>query len=354
MSSKKKVLFILPNLNSGGAERVTINYLRQLDPSKYEITLLVFNKTADLFGLIPEAIRLIDIGTNSTSKSIWPLLRNIYNISPDIIYTSHSRVATLLMILKPFVLKFKHIARMQGTPSLDIKYKEYGKFSQFLFSLGFKSADVVIAQTKEMKADAIKCFSINSGKVIVLNNPIDSFFIDAQKIMSASPFHSEYISAVASGRLKDEKGFDVLIKSLPKVIEKYPNFRLYILGDDRGALNQLKSLVNDLCLLDTVQFEGFIENPYVYYAHSDMFILSSRREGFPNVLLENYYLNTPIVATRCVPVVEKLIENDVNGFICSVDNVVELSESIIKCIDLDRNRVSNQDYQGSSLEVLFE
>lgn len=353
MSSKPKILFILPNLNSGGAERVSINYLRQLNLSKYEITLLVFNKTNDLFDIIPNEVRLIDIGTNSASKSVWPLIWEIRKISPRIIYTSHSRVATLLMVIKPFVKKFKHIARMQGTPSLEIKYKQYGKFSQWLFSLGFNSADVVVAQTKEMKTDAIECFSVPTDKIKVLNNPIDSNFIDMQKVMVASPFNSKYISAVASGRLTAAKGFDILIKALPNVIKLYPNFKLYILGDDSGELNYLESLIDDLYLHEHVSFEGFIKNPYVYYVNCDLFILSSRREGFPNVLLENYYLNTPIVATSVVAIVEQLIVDGCNGYTSAIDNELDLSNKIIKCLSIKRNNIDNLRYESSGLEELL-
>jgi glycosyltransferase involved in cell wall biosynthesis len=354
LSSKLKVLFILPNLNSGGAERVSINYLRQLNSNKYEITLLVFNKTADLFQLIPEGVSFVDIGTNSTSKSIWPLLKVISKISPDIVYTSHSRVAALLMVIKPFVKRFKHIARMQGTPSLDIKNKEYGNISKWLFSTGFKSANLVIAQTAEMKIDAINVFGITENKIHVLNNPIDKAFIDQQKDVSASPFNEHQIAAVASGRLRAEKGFDVLLRALPPVILRYPQFKLYILGDDRGALDDIENLIVKLQLQEHVILDGFKVNPYVYYQNCDLFILSSRWEGFPNVLLENYYLNTPIVTTLCVPIVQQLIENGINGFTCSVDNDVELSECIIKCIDLKRMNINNLGYEGSSLEVLFE
>ena len=215
---KRKILFILPNLNSGGAERVAVNYLRQLDLNKYAVTLLVFKKTEDLLHLIPKNVELIDITTNSTYKSWWPLLNKVKEISPDVVYSTHSRVATLLMAIKPLVNRFYHIARMQGTPSLDMKYKQYGKFSQLLFSLGFNSADVVIAQTEEMKADAIKCFFIADKKINVLNNPIDASYID-KCTGYPSPFDSSKITAVVSGRLRTEKGFDTLIKSLPKVIK---------------------------------------------------------------------------------------------------------------------------------------
>lgn len=354
MSNKKNILFVLPNLNGGGAERVAINYLRQLNFDLYRVTLLVFNKTDDLLSLIPSEVEFIDIKTNSTSKSWLPLIPYIKKLSPDVIFSTHSRVAVLLMLVKPFVKPFIHIARMQGSPSLDIKQKQYGKFNQWLYSLGFRSADIVIAQTNAMLADAIVCFKLERPKVKVLNNPIDCDYIDSQKNAIRSVFELQNLSAVASGRLSAEKGFDTIIKAIPAIIKTYPNFKLYILGDDLGVLDDLKLLVNRLRLQKHVKFEGFIKNPYAYYAHCDLFILSSRREGFPNVLLENYYLNSPIVSTLCVPIVQELIIDGQNGYICAIDDEVDLSEKIIKCLVLKRSEIDNMPYKGSRLDKLFE
>ncbi len=315
------------------------------------MTLLVLNKTDELYHLIPDGVDLIDIKTNSASKSWLPLVQCIRELSPDIVYSTHSRIATLLMLVKPFVNRFYHIARMQGTPSLDIKHKQYGKVSRWLFSQGFKSADVVIAQTEEMKADAVACFSVAEAKIKVLNNPIDKSFIDSQ--IEGSPFKHGEVNAVASGRLTPAKGFDILIMALPEVIKTCPNFKMYILGGDQGESERLTNVITELGLSDFVHFEGFVDNPYRYYAHCDLFILSSRREGFPNVLLENYCLNTPIVATRCVPIVEQLVIDGENGYTCSVDDEIELSNAIIRCLELKRDKINNNFYQGSSLEELF-
>ncbi len=123
---------------------------------------------------------------------------------------------------------------------------------------------------------------------------------------------------------------------------------------DRIESLDQKLLIGRLGLHDYVALKGFIENPYIYYADCDLFILSSRREGFPNVLLENYYLNTPIVATMCVPIVEKLIVNGSNGYTCATDNEFDLSEKILKCLALKRCEILNKPYKGSRLDVLFE
>jgi len=350
----KKILFILPHLNSGGAEKVTINFIRQLKKEKFDISLVVLKKTEQLLDLVPQNVKLVDLETKSTKKSFLKLTKYIKHNPQDVVFTSHSRLAFLVMLLKPFVKKFQHIARMQSSPVLEKKYSEYSFIVRFLYMLGFRSADVVIAQTKQMKKEALEVFKLNEYKVTVMNNPLDTINIDKLLRDASSPFLEKEVNIVVSGRLRKEKGYDVLIKALPVILKEIPNLKLYVLGSDNGEYNSLKTLMEKFGLENNIIFLGFKKNPYIYYKYCDLFVLSSRREGFPNALLENYYLNTPIVATRCVPIVSELIEDGVNGYTCDVDDINCLSEKIISCMqNIKRKDIKNPEYMGSKLEELF-
>lgn len=347
---KKKIVFILPMLNGGGAERVAVNYMRQLDLTKYELYVIVFQESNEISELLPKC-QLINLNTKSTKNSLFELIKAIKNIVPDIVYSTHSRVATLLMLVKPFVKKFYHIARMQNTPTLEKKYNNYGVIHRVLYSLGFKSANIVIAQTQEMKDDAINVFGLNEKKIKVMNNPLDKIYINESILNSVNPFEKDKISAVVSGRLKKEKAFDLVLKSMTNILKTYPNFTLHILGYNEGERDNLIQLSKDLDIQNSVVFHDYISNPYSYYINCDLFILSSYKEGFPNVMLENYYLNTPIVATKCVPIVEQLIIDNQNGYVCEVDNLDSLTQGILNCIkNISRDSVFNKEYSGSNLE----
>ena len=341
-------------LNGGGAERVAVNYMRQLDLIKYELYVIVFQESNEIVDLLPKC-KLINLNTKSTKNSLFELIKAIKNITPDIVYTTHSRVATLLMLVKPFVKNFYHIARMQNTPTLEKKYDNYGVIHRILYSLGFKSANIVIAQTQEMKEDAIKVFGLNEKTIKVMNNPLDKIYINQSISNSINPFEKDKISAVVSGRLKKEKAFDLVLKSMNIILKDYPNFILHILGYNEGEKDNLIQLTKDLGIENSVIFHDYISNPYSYYVNCDLFILSSYKEGFPNVMLENYYLNTPIVATKCVPIVEQLIINEQNGYVCEINDLNCLTQSILNCIkNISRNLISNKEYSGSNLEDLIK
>jgi glycosyltransferase involved in cell wall biosynthesis len=350
----KKILFIVPNLNAGGAERVALNYLRQLDLEEYLVSLVCFQKTEDLLSLIPPSVEIIDLKTCKATRSYLPLLNLLHKLRPDVVFTTHSRVAALLYFVKPFAPRFRHLARMLNSPGLEKRHAAYGFIRRKLFGLGFFSANVVIAQTEEMKEDGIKVFGLKEEKVQVLSNPLDIAFIDKCLDGTQSPFPSGKITAVASGRLAYQKGFDVLLSAVPAVLSEYPDFMLYIIGSDVGEEGNLRNLVKKLSLERCVTFLGFQSNPYRYYTFCDLFILSSRWEGFPNALLENYYLDTPIVSAECVPIVSKLVKDGVNGYVCDVEDEFDLSEKVLQCIkSIKRGSFKNDSYKSSRLEILF-
>jgi len=143
-----------------------------------------------------------------------------------------------------------------------------------------------------------------------------------------------------------EKGFDVLIESFAKVVEKRSNFHLHILGRDvDGNLEKLEKQVAELGISENITFHGFQKNPYPFYKFCDLFVLSSRREGLPNVVLECQYLGKPVVATRCIPAIERLIDDGRNGFVVDVEDVDQMADAIkkfrkLKPVKIKRESVS--------------
>lgn len=350
MSKKNKIIFLLPHLNGGGAERVALTLLRSMNKDKFAPILVVLNKTNDLLHLVPNDVELIDLKIKRVSKSFGALKRLINKLQPDYVFTTHYTTATALFSVKPFVGKFVHIARIPGSPSKEKEHHYYGRFKRWLFGVALRSANIVIAQTKEMKAEAISIFKINENKCSVLHNPIDKEFIRESLEGQNNPFDKAYINIIASGRLHAVKGYDILIQAFEQLNAIQNNTRLFILGSDKGEKMKLDQLVKQLHLSDKVLFLGFIENPYPYYAHCDLFVLSSIHEGFPNSLLENYYLNSPILSTKCVPIVEELISDGVNGYLVQVNDEKMLSEKLNEALQLKRSEINNPNYQSKSLE----
>jgi len=331
MSNKIKILFFVPQLVGGGAEKVSINIMRILEKNRFEVHLVVINGEGPALRYLSEDIILHDLEVSKTMFSVFKLRKLIFEIRPDILFSSLIRgnIAVSLAIIglknKPFI-----IFRSPNSPKLLLKHNQMKFFQKYLLEYAYKKADLVLAQTPEMKAEIIKYHGITKDKITVFLNPIDTDTIDKQIKNIKNPFESKNINVVAAGRITYQKGFDLLIKSFKNVVEENPLFRLYIIGEDDGCeLENLQKIVKELKLTEYIYFLGYKKNAYKYFYFSDLYVLSSRWEGLPNTVLENLYLHKPIVSTRCIPFMDTLIKEGENGFLVDVGDINSLSNAIL-------------------------
>lgn len=346
MNNKIKIMYYLPNLEGGGAERVAVNMIRILNKKQFNISLVLVNKIGPYINLIPDDVNVIDLGMKRTIYSFFKLHKIIQEIQPDIVFSTLFRTHTTLdMALvgiknKPFV-----ILRSPTSPKLVLADKELSPIRKILLERAYRNADIIIAQTPEMKDEIVHYHHINDKKIRVMLNPLDTELIDKKVENIENPFDSTRTNIVAAGRLGKEKGFDILIKSFEYVVEKNSDYILHIIGKDGGEKEKLIKLTQKLSLKDNVVFWGFQQNPYKFFFFSDLYVLSSYREGMPNTVLENLYLKKPIVATRCIPFMNTLIENGENGLLVDTGESKQLANAIMnyKSIDVNKSKfIGNQ------------
>ncbi len=187
-----------------------------------------------------------------------------------------------------------------------------------------------------MKKDLIDNFNIKKKKIVKINNPVDFDFIEEKLRTSLKPegFKYNYKNVVAIGNLSARKGFDNLLKVFSRL--KNENIMLHILGDgkDRDVLLQMKEFLG----LKNVIFHGRKDNPYQFLKYADLFILSSRYEGFPNVLLEAGACGTYSLANNCPGGINEIIQHNVNGEIGNIENYDDFAQQIIKVMHENYNR----------------
>jgi len=327
---KKKILFLMANLEGGGAERVTTNIIRQLDNNQYEITLLMVKKVGVFLQEIPSTVFIVDMHSSKTIFSILKVRKFIKSYSPDIIYSTMNMTSIVLslsllgMDTKPYL-----VMRCPNSPKRIIEEGKIFILVKIFLEYAYSKADSIIAQTPEMKNELVCYHHVQEKKIKIFFNPIDKNSILKKITEINNPFDSKCINVVAAGRLTYQKAFDTLLYSFSEVISKNSNFRLHIIGKDDGEEEYLFKLVDKLKLSKYVTFYGFQKNPYPFFYFSDLYVLSSRFEGLPNTVLENLYLKKPVVATKCIPFISQIIDTKNNGFIVEVDNVSMLSEAIL-------------------------
>ena len=352
---KKKIIFFLPLLSGGGAERVTINIIKALDKEHYDIHLVLgTKKIGNSLHLIPNDITQHTLNTDKTLHAIFKLRQIIKEIHPEVIYSSlnRSHIAIYLALIG-LKNRPKTIMRIPSSPKLVDKYVQYNFLFRTFLNRALSDATNIIAQTPEMREEAVEYYRLDREKIKVLLNPIDKERIDTSLENVTNPFNKKDINVVASGRLSREKGFDVLIKAFQKVHLQNKRFKLYIIGADYdNQIENYRELIQSLNLVEVVHLLGFQTNPYRYYKYSNLFVLSSRWEGLPNAVLENIYLKKPIVATRCIPFMEELVKDGKNGFLVDVENTEQLADAVLRYREL--SSVEHQVLKDADVNKFFK
>ena len=245
-------------------------------------------------------------------------------------FTSQTLINAMMGFLKKLRFFRKTTVIVRESNSIfhllkGLKLKRY----VLAYRVGYGGVDLVICQTKFMKDQLVQAMPWMEKKlrILVLANPIDLEMIKekAREQLPTELKGKRFI--VAAGRLVPAKGFDILIKSINALQKDDPKLELVILGDGPERQN-LEKIAKSLNLQEKVHLIGFVNNVYPYFKEAAACVLSSRIEGFPNVLLQMMSQNTKVVSTLSAGGIK-----DLKGVItCEIDNIEQLTKAIKECL----------------------
>ena len=326
----RKMLIVLPTDNLGGAEKV-LKMIASHYVSRANVTIFFLKKKStslwdDL--LIKKNIKLYYGNSKSSGLGLISLIFFVFKCRKfHYIFSSQTIINGFIgLLIKLRIIQTKFFVARESTSVFNrfsgIKLFKY----RLIYYLGYSSVDLLICQTELMKAQFIKNLPFISKKINIKTIPNPINLEKTSQPNTDFNFNEDYI--VAAGRLIEEKGFDILIDAFNLLQNDYSNLKLVILGE--GPLRKkLVAKIVDLDLSSKILLIGHVSNALSYFKFSKACVVSSKTEGFPNVLLEMMSQNTNVISTKCAGGIDKLkgvstLEvNDLNGLTNKIKTILK-------------------------------
>lgn len=317
----KKIMFLIPNLKPGGAERVLVNLVNNLDASKYSITVqTIFDVGIHRQALKPHVRYLPGLKHQFRGN-----LHFFKLFSPEALYRYFVREEYDIIVSYLEGVTARIVAGCQSHKTAKLCWIHTEMNSQDMVSRCFRSFkeasdcynrfDRVIGVSCRVSQQITEHAKLSKPAIILYNtNETEKILEKSLAGLDTETISGDEIKVCAIGRLTPVKGFDRLLLAHKRLIEEGICHRVYVLGTGEDY-SQLKQLAEKNGLENSFILMGFQENPYQYLSSCDLYVCSSRREGFSTTVTEALIIGTPVVSTDCSGAKELLGENDEYGLV---------------------------------------
>ena len=338
----RKIAVFIQSLTIGGAERMALNLVKGLVEHHIQVDLLLADYSGALLSEVPPQVKIVDLKGKRVLFSLFPLVYYLRAQNPDILYSiqTHTSLiaiwaAILARVHTPLVISLHTMLSISQAASPSIRNRLITKLARLFF--GYAGAAICVSQG--VAEDFIESVGMPRQKTYVVYNPVISPGLEQKALEPIS--HAWFTQdtppvILAVGRLTTAKDYPTLLRAFAILYQKQPA-HLLILGEGKERAN-LEAMVKQLGLTENVLMPGFVENPLAYMAHARLLVLSSRWEGFGNVLVEALACGTPVVSTDCSSGPGEILENGRFGRLVPVGDVEALAEAILETMHTNPDR----------------
>ncbi len=331
----------MTTLGGGGTERFFLNLINNLSSDLFDISLVLIKNRGEYFDLLRKDIEVIEL--KCYKAKLFPLKLNgvLKEKKPDLVMTGLVNNNILMgLTCARWFKEIKFIARESIVLSEVLK-GFLGKIKGWFIRRSYKSYSKIIVQSEDMYKDIYENFGVEVERLVKINNFVDtekvSKFLEDEK---PHEIDSSAKNILCVGRLNKQKRFCRVIEIFKDL--KDENLKLNIIGDGPER-KKIEEIISKNSLEDRVFLLGKKKNPYIYMKNSDLFILGSDYEGFPNVLVEAGVCGLYTVSNNCPGGINEII-SEVNGRSVNFDQRKETIEAIEEALNLKRKSHEIRDY----------
>lgn len=348
VSSIDHMVLVLPSLSGGGAERVFVTLANEFKEKVRRVDLIIVTSCELRYvDEIDSAVNVIYLKKNRTLQGVRPLIRYFRTEKPKVVLCAigHCVLVTYISLLLSLRRKrTKIFVRVTQSLAAD-KRTMFGQKFTFLYfakKLVYRNVNGVVCLTSEMANTIQQKYKLGK-RVEIIANPVltKKLISDSYQCMEKPlPWHDNaYSSLVLSvGRLTYQKDYPTLLHAF-SVVRKDHNIKLVILGEGEKR-DELETLANELGIIDHIWLPGFVSNPFPYFRKASVFVLSSKWEGLPNVLIQAMACGSPVIASDCPTGPSDILKGGRYGKLVPVGDVGAFANAIQEIVS--RNRLNSR------------
>ena len=334
---RKKVVFVIPSLEGGGAEKVLMYLLQHLNRDFFRPILAVFNQTGFYANQVPDDIVTFNL-TKKSPLSFFQLIHKLSRIfqreQPALIVSNLTYANYLILLARAYSrCKIPVILKEHSNLSVLLLMDErFGCIKREIIKRLYPQAERIIAVSQGVKDSLTMRYFPFSHRIPVIYNGVDKVKIsNLAKEAVSNPWVKDDVPLIISvGRLTAKKNYPLLLKAVASLGDQ-TNVRVMILGEGEER-SMLEKMTRKLGIYKRVNFMDFQSNPFKYIARATLFVLSSSWEGFPYVISEAMACGTPVISTRCPHGPDEIITDEINGLLIPVGDVDALARAIARLL----------------------
>lgn len=333
----KKVLFLIHDLWGGGAEKVLVNLVNNMDYSKFDVTVMcIFDVGENKMFLRPEVhykyvYKNVFKGNQHFMKLLSPeslhkkYIKDVYDVEIAFLEGPCARIISGCQNKDTKLVSWIHCT-MKSKEQVSGAFRSYSEAAEC-----YKRFDKMAFVSKDTQNCFVRYCNVNSNMCVLYNtNETEQILREAKEPVNEIKDDGSF-KLVGTGKLEKLKGFDRLIRIQKKLLDDGYKTQTYILGKGSEEDN-LRKLAEDLGITDSVQLLGYQSNPHKYVAKCDLFVCTSFSEGFSTAATEALIVGTPVCTVEVSGMKEMLGKNNEYGVVTKNDEDA-LYEQIKKLLD---------------------
>ncbi len=337
-----KITIILPDLGGGGAERLHVSLANDWVTMGFYVEFVLMRKEGALLNLLASGVTVKDLNVCRIRDVISPLVAHLRISRPQVVLAAMWPLTSAVVFSWMLSGRFGKLF-LSDHEILSLSYIGQRRAKSFfvrnLIRFTYPLASGVVAVSRGVKEDLCLLGNLSTNKVRVIYNAAATDIssqrestVVQDKLWGAG--FDRHILAV--GRLSAEKDHATLIRAF-SMLPTEINAKLIILGE--GPLRaELEALVAQLDLGARVSFPGFTTDPFLWFRSADLFVLSSRWEGFGNVIVEAMACGLPVISTNCPSGPAEILEEGRYGELVPVQDPVSMADAMVRNLNLTHNR----------------